>query len=128
MSNSLIIDKTTHFLGTALNVNLKRQGVINTNIANIDTSGYQAKDVNFKKALDLAIEAEAPGKMLQTHPNHFKLTDPLKMSGGTNVTGAVDIDREMARLAENNIQYRTSVELLLRKMSMIRNTIIDGGR
>jgi flagellar basal-body rod protein FlgB len=133
MAGSLVIDNTTRFLGTALNVTSKRQGLITSNVANIDTVGYKPKDIDFKKTLVQALESFSPGKLNQTHPKHFRHGDSVEISetaraGKDTSSETVDIDMEMARLAENNIQYRTSVELLLRKMSMLRNTITDGGR
>jgi flagellar basal-body rod protein FlgB len=133
MAGSLIIDNTTRFLEKALNVSSKRQGLISSNIANMDTVGYQPKDIDFKQTLLQAMESRAPGKLAYTHPKHFQRVDSIEISEIARAAGepsseTLDIDQEMARLSENNIQYRTSVELLLRKMNMLRNTIIDGGR
>ncbi|MFH0728883.1 MAG: flagellar basal body rod protein FlgB [Pseudomonadota bacterium] len=132
MAGSLVIDTTTRFLGKALNVSSKRQGLISSNVANIDTVGYKAKDIDFKKTLVQALDGQTTGKLVHTHPKHFRRSDSIEISetarAGELSSGTIDIDQEMARLAENNIQYRTSVELLLRKMSMLRNTITDGGR
>jgi flagellar basal-body rod protein FlgB len=133
MAGSLIIDNTTRFLEKALNLSSKRQGLISSNIANMDTVGYQPKDIDFKQTLLQALESRTPGKLAHTHPKHFRRGDAVEISeiaraGSEPSSETVDIDQEMARLSENNIQYRTSVELLLRKMNMLRNTIIDGGR
>jgi len=133
MAGSLIIDNTTRFLEKALNVSSKRQGLISSNIANMDTVGYQPKDIDFKQTLIQALESRTSGKLAHTHPKHFRRSDAVEISevarsGSELSPETVDIDKEMARLSENNIQYRTSVELLLRKMNMLRNTIIDGGR
>jgi flagellar basal-body rod protein FlgB len=132
MPGSLVTDFTTRFLGKALNVSSKRQGLITSNVANIDTVGYRAKDIDFKKTLVQALDAQTTGKLVHTHPKHFRRSDSIDISetarAGTPSSETVDIDQEMARLAENNIQYRTSVEMLLRKMNMLRNTITDGGR
>ncbi|MBW1995069.1 MAG: hypothetical protein JRI77_11575, partial [Deltaproteobacteria bacterium] len=40
----------------------------------------------------------------------------------------VNIDTEMTHLIENNLKYRTSVEMLLRKMGMLKHAITEGGR
>jgi flagellar basal-body rod protein FlgB len=133
MAGSLVIDKTTRFLGEALNVSTKRQGLITSNVANIDTVGYKPKDIDFKKTLLQALESQTPGKLTHTHPKHFRRGDSIEISetaraGNESFSETAEIDQEMARLAENNIQYRTSVEMLLRKMNMLRNTITDGGR
>jgi flagellar basal body rod protein FlgB len=34
----------------------------------------------------------------------------------------------MSRLAENNLRYQTDIEVLLRKFSMLKQGIIEGGR
>lgn len=133
MAGSLIIDNTTRFLEKALNISSKRQGLISSNVANMDTVGYKPKDIDFKQALLQAEESGTLGKLAYTHPKHFRRGDTIEISelaraGSEPSSETVDIDQEMARLSENNIQYRTSVELLLRKMNMLRNTIIDGGR
>lgn len=132
MPGSLVIDTTTRFLGKALNVSSKRQGLITSNVANMDTVGYKAKDIDFKKTLVQALDGQTKGKLVHTHPKHFRNSDSIEISETARTeelsAGTVDIDQEMVRLAENNIQYRTSVEMLLRKMNMIRSTITDGGR
>ena len=133
MAGSFVIDSTTRFLGKALDVSSKRQSMITSNVANIDTVGYAPRDIDFKKTLVQALESRAPGKLAHTHPKHFSRGDSVEISntarsGNEMSSETVDIDNEMARLAENNIQYRTSVEMLLRKMNMLRNAITDGGR
>ncbi len=133
MAGSFVIDNTTNFLGKALNVSAKRHGLITSNVANIDTIGYQPKDIDFKKTLAQAIESESPGKLAQTHAKHFNHGVPFETSGNigsdSDLTPASSgIDQEMTRLAENNIKYRTSLEMLLRKMSVLKHAIAEGGR
>ena len=41
---------------------------------------------------------------------------------------AVDIDKEMTKLAENNLMYKTGVEALLRKLAALKHAIIEGGK
>ena len=41
---------------------------------------------------------------------------------------SVNIDTEMTHLVENNIKYRTSTEMLLRKLDKLRYAIREGGR
>jgi flagellar basal body rod protein FlgB len=51
--------------------------------------------------------------------------DPDQTSNGVN---CVDIDKEMTKLAENNLMYRTGVEVLLRKLAALKHAIIEGGK
>jgi flagellar basal-body rod protein FlgB len=39
---------------------------------------------------------------------------------------SVNIDTEMANLVENNLTYRTTTELLLRKTAILRTAITEG--
>ncbi len=130
MTQSLVIDQTMDLLGKALKISSKRQGLLSADVANLDTVGYTPKDINFRKALDAAMESGQTEKLTRTDPRHLAGTAPLGPSGleGATTSETMNIDQEMTRLAENNIQYRTSLELLLRKMSMVRTAITEGGK
>lgn len=132
MTGSIVSDYTVNFLGKALGVSSKRQGLISSNIANIDTIGYQPKDIDFKASLVQALDERGPSTMARSHPKHFQRGELVELSAPSRTfdseATSVDIDQEMTRLSENNIKYRTSAEVLLRKISMIRNAITDGGR
>lgn len=120
-------------LEKSMDISAERHRLITNNIANIDTIGYEAKDLDFKKALQEALEAR-PGDLIQTHPKHIA---PTPASGALRIKKAavsqdtvapVDIDQVMTHLAENNIKYRTSVEMLLRKMNILKHSIAEAGR
>jgi flagellar basal-body rod protein FlgB len=117
-------------LEKSMDISAERHRLITNNIANIDTIGFQGKDLDFQKALQEALEGR-PGDLVQTHPKHII---PAPVSGAQLSNKAaegldtVDIDQEMTHLAENNIKYRTSVEMLLRKMNMIKYSIAEAGR
>ena len=128
-----IFDETYHFLGKSLNVATKRHGLIAGNIANLDTVGYTPKDIDFKKTLEMEMEKGAE-KLSRTNARHYSVgTDTSTFraevdSDGFNSEDPVNIDTEMNKLVENNIKYRTSVEMLKRKMSIIKHAITEGGR
>ena len=117
-------------LEKSMDISAERHRLITNNIANIDTIGYQAKDLDFKKALQTALE-ERSGDLIQTHPKHIApapISGALRRNKTADRLDTVDIDREMTHLVENNIKYRTSVEMLLRKMNMLKHTIAEAGR
>ena len=73
--------------------------------------------------------------MPRTDPKHFRAgVDSGRphrariTEGAEHYPDPVNIDTEMTNLVENNIKYRTSVEMLLRKMGMLRQAITEGGR
>ena len=40
----------------------------------------------------------------------------------------VDLDEQMSKLAENNLQYQASIQMLIKKFEILKNAIIEGGR
>jgi flagellar basal-body rod protein FlgB len=128
-----IFGKTFKTIEKSLNILNKRQILINSNIANLDTPGYEAREINFREALDNAINTKTIG-MFQTHPRHFAPIDEylgnvyVDTDQTSNGVNCVDIDKEMAKLAENNLLYRTGVEVLLKKLAALKHAIIEGGK
>lgn len=135
MSDSRIFDKTTQLLSTALDVSARRHNLITGNIANMDTIGYKPSDLDFQSTLKRALKEPEPGTMGATHASHFTGSEPadpdMRGSNSQDVDlyhlDSVNIDTEMTHLAENNVKYRTTTELLLRKMAILRHAITEGG-
>ena len=121
-----LFGKTFHVIETSLDIAKKRHGLITGNIANLDTPGYRTKDIDFNDALKDALEGTSVD-LFRTDPRHFgsSMSYPEPSSSGTD---SVDIDKEMSKLAENNLRYRTGVEVLLRKLSKLKYAITEGGR
>ena len=130
-----LFDSDTAFkvLEKSLDISAKRHRLITNNIANVDTIGYAPKDLDFKQALQEATEGRSDA-LSRTHSKHMEQR-PKTHAVRTKATRSevpgldpVDIDMEMTRLVENNIKYRTGVEMLLRKVGMLRYAITEGGR
>lgn len=135
MTEAFIFDKTQKLLEKSMDIAARRHSLITGNIANMDTIGYQPKDLDFKDTLAKAM-AKPQGDLDRTNPKHFHRKgvvvdlsgQPRHDATDTYHLDSVDIDTEMTHLIENNIKYRTSVEMLLRKISILRQSITDGGR
>jgi len=108
-----------------------RQGVVSSNIANIDTPGYKAKDVSFENALEGA-QQKAHVRLKVTHPGHIQGSpskglkykteeDPYSRIG--NDSNTVDIDREMMKLTQNHLLYNASAQIVQQKLQWIKSTI-----
>ena len=105
------------------------------NISNIDTPAYQAKDIDFNAALDQAMESEKALSLSKTDPRHMDLGtggavsgEIFDVKGNWNGFNRVDIDREITKLTENNLIYRSAVESLLRKVNLLKEVIREGGK
>lgn len=132
MTDSIVFDGAVNMLHKALNISSERHRVLAGNIANVDTIGYSPKDVDFKKTFENALESPQNFNLTKTHQKHSQVgaadnrSFTVEYSDQSKET--VDIDQEMTHLAENNLQFRTNLEMMLRKMSTIRYSITEGGR
>ena len=132
MVDLLISDKTINLLEKSLDVSARRHRIITNNITNQDTMGYQPKELDFRKTLEQELE-KGSGPMIRTHSKHLKhRSKPSRLvrdrAVGQPGSGPFNIEKEMTSLMENNIKYRTSVEMLIRKMGILKNAIVEGGR
>ncbi len=99
----------------SLDASMLRSRTIANNIANVNTPGYRRVEVGFEKELRRALSATRlkgretssghlpVGKksLSQIAPKAYKPSDPTLPSGVNNV----DIDTEMAKLAEMQVMY-----------------------
>lgn len=132
MVDSILFDKAVHVMHKALNISSERNRVITSNIANVDTIGFKPTDLDFKQTLLQVLETPSENTLATTHAKHYQTgegTAPSRdMVYRERSVAAVDIDTEMTNLAENNLQYRTNSEMLMRKLNLIKFSITEGGR
>src|SRR5690625_3511000 len=111
-----VFDTTLHSLENALHYSTKTNEAISNNIANIDTPNYKAQNVSFKSILK---DESTKISLKQTNVKHLPASDSEKFSHAmmTNRNTSynhngnnVDMDKEMAKLAENQIFYRSLVD------------------
>ncbi len=133
MPTDKIFGGTFNTLEKSLDILNKRHTLIAGNIANMDTPSYKPREIDFKEALGNAMNNKTVG-MIQTHPLHFGRINEYSVyvdvatDQSSNGLNWVDIDKEMTKLAENNLMYRTGVEVLLKKLAGLKHAIIEGGR
>lgn len=110
----------------------RRQQAIGNNIANIDTPGYRAQEVNFESELRRAIGGST-GRLLTTSARHIGAAPGRTGQLGTQAAqmltsqrldeNDVDIDQEMVKLSETQMRYQAAASALNTKVSTIRNVI-----
>jgi len=124
------------FHSKALVLRAERQSLLASNIANADTPGYVARDINFKETLgqlmqtrgsELAKTARGvnPTSTSPTHSRHLDIvsTGNSTMSGGTTAAYAVqsqpsvdgnsvDLDRERANFVDNSVRYEATLRFI----------------
>lgn len=110
------------FQAQALRLRGERQQVIASNIANADTPGFQAREMNFVQALREATgEIAAAGRMQSTQPGHLQPLAGAASPAGlryatpaqTNLdSNTVDMDRERASFADNSVKYEATLRFI----------------
>lgn len=110
------------FQSQALTLRADRQRLIASNIANADTPGYVAREMDFASALKAATgESSQPTALAQTQAGH--LGSPGGASGDAALTyslpsqtnldsNTVDMDRERASFADNTIKYQAALTFI----------------
>jgi flagellar basal-body rod protein FlgB len=129
-----LFSDTISTLESALDYSSLKQKVISQNISNVDTPNYKAKDVSFKAALQTAVEHTITAS--RTDERHFDFqgssTSPsiITTNKGTsynNNGNNVDMDKEMADLATNQIYYNAMIEGISGKFQTLQS-VIKGGK
>lgn len=119
----------------ALKLREQRHQVLATNIANADTPGYQARDIDFAAAMAQAAKGQGQGGMTTTSSRHMQ--GAMTASGG--VGGAdlkyrtphqpsldgntVESQVEQAQFAENALRYQATLSFLGGEFSSLKLAI-----
>ena len=107
-----------------LTITNRRETVITANMANIDTPGYQTKDIDFQQAFSAALSNAPSGAQGQALPVTVKkVRGLLERPDGNNV----DLDRESMLLAESQLQYQLGTQLLKSRLHQLLSAINGGG-
>lgn len=132
---NLFSSTNINLLEKALNGSALSQRAISQNIANVDTPNFKARQVQFQDALKDAMD-NTHLRAYRTDSRHYEFgtTPPsspyITMRKDTMYNhnfNNVDIDKEMADLAKNQIYYSAVVERLNGGFNSL-TTAIKGGR
>ncbi|QIZ76790.1 flagellar basal body rod protein FlgB [Ferrimonas lipolytica] len=99
----------------ALDVRVERTKILAANIANAETPGYQARDIDFKSEL---AAFESGMDVSRNYDMMFRIPAQLAADGNT-----VEIGQEQARFAQNSMDFETSLTFLNMKISGLRSAI-----
>ena len=136
----MAISLDQYFAGqlNALQTGNRRMELLAANIANADTPGYLARDIDFRAALQQADDGSrvAPVRLEATQSGHLR-------GSASDVAGApalyrtsvqpsldgntVDTERESAAVAEAAVRYEAALMFLNSRISGLR-TAITGNR
>ena len=113
----------------ALMLREKRSELLAANLANADTPGFKARDLDFQSVLKQTLSSNVTLERTQT--GHLAPT--AEMLGGTlkyrvpnqaALDGnSVEVQVEQAKYAENNVQYQASLQFLKGQFSGLMTAI-----
>lgn len=116
-----------------LDYSARKQQVITSNLANSETPGYRAKELNFSDLFQQ--ELESGENLRTTRENHIergptlvreaeveeRANDSLGRDGNN-----VDLDREMTQLAQNVLKFSVVSRLYQQKIQLIKYSLREG--
>tara|TARA_B100000405_G_scaffold163044_1_gene113763 strand:+ start:528 stop:953 length:426 start_codon:yes stop_codon:yes gene_type:complete len=138
--SSWISDATMQNLERSLDLRLKRQELLASNMANVDTPHYQPVDLAFEGALAEAMEDgdTAAGGMHRTDASHvtgdtgqdYTPAEVLERPDVTNSLdgNGVDLDKELTRFAENKSRFEVTAESTRRRFLVLNYVIQQLGQ
>ncbi len=136
MKIDMLDDPTLEAMGQYMTRLSKRQQVVSSNVANIDTPGYKAKDISFHTTMEELLASQAV-PLKTTRPEHngldrlqfaplepevFEIQGLTERADGNNV----DLDKEMLKLGETSFGYSMMTQLLRTKFRTIASSINEG--
>lgn len=129
MNGTKIFDRTVQLMEDRLNLNSLNQELVSSNLANINTPGFQAKELSFEKTLKNCLD-ESSLHLVRSDETHFDPSDARKAMAvaQTEDIGAVNLEMEMMKLTRNSIEYQFITSMLNKKFSMLRQAIGEGGQ
>ena len=118
---SLLNNAQLHLLERYMDLAAKRQGLLTSNIANIDTPGYRTRDIDFHGELSRAMDSEESGP---TEPFVREVPGLIARPDGNNVS----VDREGLLLSQVQLQFSAASQLVKNQFKMLSIAIHEGGQ
>jgi flagellar basal-body rod protein FlgB len=123
---------------TALRLREQRTELLARNLANADTPGYKAQDLDFRAALAASVApGGAPGGLAATQTGHIPAPGAAVLEPGSTEAflryrtplapsldgNTVDAQLEQAAFAENSVRYQATLSFLSSKFRSLMTAI-----
>ncbi|WKE66707.1 flagellar basal body rod protein FlgB [Gallaecimonas kandeliae] len=129
---AISFDKAFGISQYAVQVRQERAELLASNLANADTPGYKAKDLDFKAALAEAQSGQQGGQSLvRTNDRHLAASLGLDPAVGyrnpnqpdTGDGNTVDVQVERSLFMQNAMEYQTSLQFLSGRIKGLMSAI-----
>ena len=140
------LDKLVGFHESALTIRTERMEVISGNLANANSPGYKARDIDFNKAMESAMREASGGTanhassgMVRTNDRHlsgnstsvaanFDMQYRIPTQPDTGDGNTVEVQAERNRFLDNGLRYQASLEFLNGKIKGMKKALSSGGQ
>lgn len=129
---------TLNLVGKVMDLQLKRQNVVMSNVANVRTPNYKRRTLDFEQEIQSALDLDARGRLSRTNEGHMPSTfDPNSFEGDwdkkfvprqAHGEDRVDLDKEMALMAKTSLQYNALSTVIKGNFDGIRTIITEGSK
>ena len=105
----------------------RRTQLLAENISNADTPDYRARDIDFNKVLQgarseaLALQTTREGHIAMPMDETAEFVEYRVPQQGSADNNTVDVQQEKAAFAENTVRYQTTLDILSRRISGLKN-------
>ena len=119
---------TTELLVAGMRLAQDNHRIIANNIANVDTPRYNPVEMDFQSTLRNAVEGRGRISLRRTRPQHldasrFSIRHTSLVQISKNDYNKVDIEREIANLAENRGRYNVYGSILVKQFAMVKSML-----
>ena len=133
---SIRFDETLGLHERALSLHMQRSEILASNLANADTPGYKARDIDFRDALKAAsVQGQSTLGLWQTSAAHqagagvtesgvnlkYRVPTQPSLDGNT-----VESHIEQAAFAENSIRYQATLTFLKGRFDTLKMALQGG--
>ena len=122
-----LFNNTFDILERSMDVRFKRHSLLSSNVANSETPGYKARELDFAGELERVL-GSGPQTLEKTNPGHLDLSSGSMAHVVLDETGAVgadgnnvDLDIAMGKLSDNARGYQSAAGWLGVEMRLLKN-------
>lgn len=105
----------------AMRIRAERANVLSSNLANVDTPNFKARDIDFHNELNARMNTEMPSKVRATHANHVQMSEIndftdsrlYRTPSQPSIDGnSVEEHVENAEFMKNNLEFQVAFTML----------------
>ncbi|SBV91853.1 Flagellar basal body rod protein FlgB [uncultured delta proteobacterium] len=133
-----LIEPHLNLVGKVMNMQLQRQNVVMSNVANVKTPGYKPRVLEFEDDLQSALNLDSKGKISRTHEKHIPGGFDMNTFNASwdeelkprivHGEDRVNLDKEMATMAKTSMQYNALTTVIKAGFDGIKQIIAEGGK